>query len=57
MKNRIMLGASLAVALACSAIAAEGDPKSGPPVGSRSISAFHPMHATGPQEGTRSCLV
>jgi len=58
MRNRIALGASLAVALlTCSAMAAEDGLKSGPPVGSKKISPFNPLNVTGRQAGTRACQV
>jgi len=57
MRNRVALGASLAVALlACSVIAA-GPLKSGPQVGSKKIPAFNPLNVTGAQAGTRACQV
>jgi len=37
---------------------ANGDgPKSGPQVGSKNISPFNPLHASGPGEGGKACLV
>lgn len=58
MNKRIVLGASLAIALlACSVQSAGEGLKSGPQVGSKKISAFNPLHCSGPQVDTRSCLV
>jgi hypothetical protein len=52
------LGSALAAALlVCSATGAGEGLKSGPPVGSTKIAVFDPLHCTGPQTGTRACLV
>jgi hypothetical protein len=58
MRHRIMLGASLAIALmACSALSAGDDLKSGPQVGSKKLPPFNPLNVTGPSAGTRACQV
>jgi hypothetical protein len=58
MTNRFALGTSLAAALLlCSALPAADALKSGPQVGSKKLDVFHPLHATGLDAGTRSCLV
>jgi hypothetical protein len=58
MKLRIMLGASLAIALlACSVQSAGDDLKSGPQVGSRKLPPFNPLNVTGPSAGTKTCQV
>lgn len=57
MKNRIVTGATLAAfALLAGSLSAD-DLKSGLETGSKKISAFHPLHANGPAEGKRVCLV
>jgi hypothetical protein len=57
MRNRILLGAALAIGLLPgSSIAAEAL-KSGPEVGSKKISAFNPLHCTGSGAGGKACLV
>ncbi len=56
--QRMALGSALAAALlVCSATGAGEGLKSGPPVGSTKIAVFDPLHCTGPQTGTRACLV
>jgi hypothetical protein len=57
MRNRITLGASLAVALLVSSAIADGTLKSGPQVGSSDIPAFNPLHVNGPTPGGKQCLV
>jgi hypothetical protein len=57
MTHRIAVGASLAVALVVSAALAKETVKSGPQVGSSRIIPFNPLHATGPDEGKKLCLV
>jgi hypothetical protein len=58
MRNRMVLGSSLAATLLlCSALAAADDLKSGPQVGSRKITPFNPLNVTGKQAGTRACQV
>ncbi len=58
MRNRVTLGASLAVALlACSALTAAGDLKSGPQKGSKKIPAFNPLNVTGSAAGSKRCQV
>jgi hypothetical protein len=56
MKHRFALGVSLAIALTCSAFAAD-DLKSGPQVGSRKIPPFNPLHCNTKSAGTKACLV
>ena len=56
MKNRLAVGASLAVALLTSCVIAGDSLKSGPQPGA-SCTPFEPLHVTGPTAGTKSCLV
>jgi hypothetical protein len=44
-------------ALVVTGVSADPPVKSGPQVGSRSITPFNPLHASGPHEGTKLCLV
>ena len=55
--NRYVLGASLAVAVTMTAIAADGDLKSGEQKPSMKISAFNPLHCSGKAVGSKNCLV
>ncbi len=57
MRKYLLLGVPLAAVtlLVSGTIAAEL--KSGPQVGSRAIPPFNPLHATGPDEGKKLCLV
>jgi hypothetical protein len=55
MRSRMLLGA-LALALFVGAGFADSALKSGPQVG-KSPGAFNPLHATGPDEGQKRCLV
>jgi hypothetical protein len=57
MNRRTALGASLAVALLVGGAIAADSLKSGPQVGSGRITPFNPLHATGPDAGTKLCLV
>ncbi len=58
MKRYLLLGVPLAAAaLVISSAVVAADLKSGPQVGSRSITPFNPLHATGPDEGKKLCLV
>jgi hypothetical protein len=57
MKHRIVMGASLAVALLVSGAIAETTLKSGPQVGSSKIPPFNPLHVNGPTPGGKQCLV
>ena len=57
MRNRTILGASLAVALLAGSVLADDAPKSGPQVGERIPGAFHPLNVTGPSAGQKACLV
>ena len=54
--NQYVLGASLAVAVVMTAAADEGL-KSGPQKPSVSIRPFDVLHCSGPQIGTKNCLV
>ena len=57
MKLSLTVGSFLAVALlGCSASAAE-ELKSGPQAGKKIPGAFNPLHANGPDEGKKVCLV
>lgn len=55
MRSRMLMGA-LALALFVGAGFADSALKSGPQVG-KSPGAFNPLHATGPDEGQKRCLV
>lgn len=55
MRRPIVMGASLAVLLTGSVLAA-GDLESGPQVGQR-VGVFNPLHVTGPDAGSKNCLV
>ena len=57
MKYRCAVGASLAVALAFSCAAAEGDLKSGPQVGQKIPGAFNVLNVNGSQAGKSNCQV
>lgn len=57
MRNRITLGASLAVALLVGSAIADGTLKSGPQPGSSNIPPFNPLHVNGPTPGGKQCLV
>ncbi|HZY86637.1 MAG TPA: hypothetical protein VFE78_17515 [Gemmataceae bacterium] len=58
MRRYLLLGAPLAAAaLVISSVAAADALKSGPQVGSSNIFPFNPLHATGPDEGKKLCLV
>jgi hypothetical protein len=56
MKNGIVAGASLAVALLVGCVMA-AELKSGPQPGSSNIPPFNPLHCNGPTEGQKLCLV
>jgi hypothetical protein len=56
MRTRIA-GAMALAALVVAGVSADPALKSGPQVGSTSISPFNPLHCSGPQEGTKACLV
>jgi hypothetical protein len=55
MRNRIALGASVAALLVGSALAADAF-KSGPQPGGHPT-PFNPLHATGPDAGSKNCPV
>jgi len=58
MKRYLLLGIPLAAAaLIIGSAVVAADLKSGPQVGSRNIIPFNPLHATGPDEGKKLCLV
>lgn len=57
MKLRITVGAFAVAALALSGAYAADALKSGPPVGSKKISAFHPLNVNGATAGQKACLV
>jgi hypothetical protein len=57
MKARFALGATALAALVVAGVAADPPLKSGPQVGSKEIYPFNPLHCSGPQEGTKICLV
>lgn len=48
---------SLAMAFIATATGCAGELKSGPPEGKSIPGAFHPLHVTGPDAGTKTCLV
>ena len=56
--KRVMVGAfAVAVLVSSGALAGDGL-KSGPQVGEKgAIKPFNPLHATGPGEGGKACLV
>lgn len=56
MRRQLTTGGLCTLLLLASTAWAE-DLKSGPPVGSSKIPSFSPLHATGPDESGRSCLV
>jgi hypothetical protein len=57
MKRYLLLGVPLAAAALVVSAAAAGDLKSGPQVGGRVFIPFNPLHANGPDEGKKLCLV
>ncbi len=57
MKLRITVGALAVVALAMAGALADDALKSGPQVGSKKITPFHPLNITGSNAGQKSCLV
>lgn len=57
MKLRLTVGAFAVVALAMAGVYADDALKSGPPVGSKKITAFHPLNVNGSAAGQKSCLV
>ena len=57
MKRYLLLGVPLAAVALVASAAFAADLKSGPQVGSRNITPFNPLHATGPDEGKKLCLV
>jgi hypothetical protein len=56
MRQSILMGSILAVAVVSTALAAD-DFKSGPQKPTMKISAFNPLHCSGPGIGTKGCLV
>lgn len=54
--NKFVLGASLAVAVTMTALAAD-DLKSGEQKPSMPIKAFNPLHCSGKGVGSKNCLV
>ncbi len=56
MKNRIAVGASLAVALLVGSVMAAEGLKSGPQPGDK-CEVFPPLNVTGPLAGKKACLV
>ncbi|MCX7700940.1 MAG: hypothetical protein N2039_08690 [Gemmataceae bacterium] len=52
----LILG-SAAVVMIAAATGCAGELKSGPPEGKPIPGAFHPLHVTGPDAGTKTCLV
>jgi hypothetical protein len=57
MKYCIPLGASVAVLLAGSILAADEALKSGPQVGQNIPGPFNPLNVTGPSAGEKACQV
>ncbi len=53
----LMLGASVAALLAFGSAFAADDLKSGPQPGQYVPGPFNPLHANGPDEGRKLCLV
>lgn len=56
MRRRIVMGASLAAALLVVSALAAGGLESGPQVG-KHVGVFDTLHCTGPDAGSKSCLV
>jgi hypothetical protein len=56
MNRRTALGASLAMTLLVGGVLVAADLKSGPQIGG-TPTPFNPLHATGPNEGKKLCLV
>jgi hypothetical protein len=57
MNFRGQIGAGLMLAIAISGVYAAEPLKSGPEVGSKKISPFHPLNVTGSAAGKPQCLV
>jgi hypothetical protein len=57
MKNRMVVGAIAAAALAVSGVLADDALKSGPPTGKGIPGPFHPLNVTGAVAGKKHCLV
>jgi hypothetical protein len=57
MNFRGPIGAGLMLAIAISGVYAAEPLKSGPEVGSKKISPFHPLNVTGSAAGKPQCLV
>jgi hypothetical protein len=57
MRRYLLLGVPLAAAALVVSSAVAAGLKSGPQVGSGNLPAFNPLHATGPDEGKKLCLV
>jgi hypothetical protein len=57
MRDRIAVGAALAMALLISSAWAADAVKSGPQVGSSKLLPFNPLHCNGSGVGEKACLV
>lgn len=57
MKLSLTVGSFLAVALLGGSLPAAEELKSGPPAGKNIPGPFNPLHANGPDEGKKVCLV
>ncbi len=55
--KRAILGAVALTMIAACGMAQGGGLKSGPQVGSSSITPFNPLHCSGAGEGGKACLV
>ncbi len=56
MKVSLTLGSFLAAALLVGSVSAAEEVKSGPQPG-KNLGAFNPLHANGPDQGKKVCLV
>jgi hypothetical protein len=54
---RNWLGGTLAIVGIAISVGCAGELKSGPEEGKPIPGAFHPLHVTGPDAGTKTCLV
>lgn len=57
MKVSLTLGSLLAATLLVGSASAAEEVKSGPQAGDKVPGAFNPLHANGPDEGKKLCLV
>jgi hypothetical protein len=57
MRKYLLLGVPLAAAALVVSAAVAAELKSGPQVGGKIFTPFNPLHANGPDEGKKVCLV